>query len=101
MESLVAQNPLRSDRELLRKFREFRDEQAVTELITRHAALVRGVCQRLLGNSADADDAFQATCVVLIRKGEGLRVEGSLAGWLYAVAYRIARRQRRERSRVF
>ncbi|HVW00634.1 MAG TPA: sigma-70 family RNA polymerase sigma factor, partial [Planctomycetaceae bacterium] len=72
----------------------------MTELITRHAALVRGVCQRLLGNSADADDAFQATFVVLIRKGEVLRVEGSLAGWLYAVAYRIARRQRRERSRA-
>ena len=100
MDSLAAQQALRSDRELLRRYREFRDEPAVTELITRHAALVRGVCQRLLGNSADADDAFQATFVVLIRKGEVLRVDGSLAGWLYAVASRIARRLRQERSRA-
>lgn len=90
----------RPDSELLRRYLDSRDEAALTELITRHAALVRGVCHRVLGDSPDADDAFQATFLVLIRSGERIRQPHSLAAWLYGVAHRIALRQRRNRGRL-
>ena len=56
--------------------------------------MVRGVCRQFLRHSHDADDAFQATFLVLVRKARSIRVRKSLAPWLYGVAYRTALRAR-------
>lgn len=83
-----------TDRELLRRFGSRRDEDAFAMLVHRHGALVQATCQRVLGNAADADDAFQATFLVLARKASSPGWQESIAGWLHEVAYRVASRQR-------
>ncbi len=88
-----------SDAELLRRFIERHDRQAAEELIRRHGQLVMGVCRRILGRSADADDAFQATFLVLLRGGLRLREPRSLSAWLYGTAWRIAVRLRTKLAR--
>jgi RNA polymerase sigma factor (sigma-70 family) len=82
------------DGQLLERFIEQEEEQAFTTLVQRHGPLVLRLCRRLLGHTQDAEDAFQATFLVLVRKARGLDRRGSLAGWLYGVAYRIAVRAR-------
>jgi RNA polymerase sigma factor (sigma-70 family) len=84
-----------SDAQLVGRFVDARDamaESAFRELIHRHGPMVMGVCRQILGHRDDADDAFQATFLVLVRKAGSIRVRDSLAPWLYAVAYRTARR---------
>lgn len=83
-----------SDGQLLERFAAAHDEAAFSELMRRHGPLVLSVCRRLLHDSNDVDDAFQATFVVLVRRAAGLRKEGSLASWLYGVAYRVALKAR-------
>jgi RNA polymerase sigma factor (sigma-70 family) len=88
-----------SDAELLSRFVEARGrdataETALRELVNRHAPLVWRVCRQILRREHDADDAFQATFLVLLRKARSIRVEGSLAPWLCGVAYRTAQRAR-------
>jgi len=83
-----------SDRELLRQYVANHDEAAFTALLHRHAPLVWSVCRRLLDNEHDAEDAFQAVFLVLLRKSTSLRVGASLASWLHAVATRIALKSR-------
>ena len=78
-----------SDRELLQGFLAG-DQTAFGELIRRHAALVMGVCQRILQNSSDAEDAFQATFLVLSRKSKSVEWQESIAGWLHNTARRTA-----------
>jgi RNA polymerase sigma factor (sigma-70 family) len=78
----------------LTDFVEHQDEAAFEHLVERHARHVWSVCYRLLGNSADAEDAFQATFVVLIRSGRLIAERGPLGGWLYQVAYRVALKAR-------
>src|SRR5438105_7230457 len=85
------QDSEQSDRVLLAKFIAQRDENAFAALVQKHGPMVRGVCQRLLGQSPDVDDAFQATFLILVRKASAIRKADSLASWLYGVAYRIAR----------
>ena len=69
-------------------------EAAFRELVHRHGPMVLAVCRQLLRHRHDADDAFQATFLVLVRKARSIRVDESLAPWLCSVAYRTARRAR-------
>jgi RNA polymerase sigma factor (sigma-70 family) len=83
-----------SDRQLLRRYADSRDGQAFATLVQRHGSLVLGVCQRVLGNSHDAEDAFQAVFVVLARKAGATGWKESIGPWLHEVAYRVALRAR-------
>ena len=86
-----------SDRQLLERFVARRDavaELAFTTLVERHGPMVLGVCRRILANSHEAEDAFQATFLVLVRQAGSIRVDGSLGRWLYGVATRVAARAR-------
>jgi len=80
-----------SDGELLERFTSLQDENAFAVLMDRHGPLVLGLCRRLLRDGHDADDAFQATFLVLVRKAGSIRRRDTLASWLYGVAYRTAR----------
>jgi len=83
-----------TDRQLLDAFRAGRDADAFGEVVARHGRMVFGVCRRVLRNEADAEDAFQAVFLVLLRKAETFRRGESLGGWLHAVAVRISLRAR-------
>jgi RNA polymerase sigma factor (sigma-70 family) len=87
------------DQQLLERIQEGRDEEAFAALVQRHAALVLGVCRRVLHHEQDAEDAFQATFLVLARHASAIRRHESLANWLYKVAYRLALRLRAQTAR--
>jgi RNA polymerase sigma factor (sigma-70 family) len=82
------------DRELLQRFVAGREEAAFEALMQRHGSMVLGVCRRVLHDVHAAEDAFQATFFVLVRKAASLDRRGSLAGWLYTVAYHLALKAR-------
>src|SRR5262249_37335046 len=86
------------DGELLGSFIERRDESALAALIHRHASMVWGVCRRLLAHH-DADDAFQATFLVLDRKAASIVPRTMVANWLYGVAHQTALQARRNTAR--
>lgn len=86
--------PLIPDGALLDSFLTRRDEAAFEALLRRHGPMVLGVCQRLLSNEADAEDAFQATFLVLVRKGASIRPRGMVGNWLYGVARSTALKAR-------
>src|SRR5262245_53779244 len=88
-----------TDRDLLERFTAQGDESAFEALLRRHGPTVLGVCRRVLGDGPDADDAFQATFLVLVLKARGIRKKESVGSWLYAVAARVAGRALREGSR--
>ena len=88
-----------TDGQLLERFVAAQEEAAFAALVRRHGPLVLGVCRRLLRCRADAEDAFQATFVVLFRRARSLDRRGSLAGWLYTVAYHVALRARAAAAR--
>jgi RNA polymerase sigma factor (sigma-70 family) len=81
-----------SDRELLGRFVLQRDEAAFTELVRRHGRMVLQVCRRILHDWHDAEDACQATFLVLAAKAGSLAWQESVANWLYSVASNVARR---------
>jgi RND family efflux transporter MFP subunit len=95
-----------TDKQLLERFTQQRDENAFAALVQRHGPMVLGVCGRLLRDPNDAEDAFQATFLVLVRKAASLSRPHLLANWLHGVARRTAleakvrsaRRHARERG---
>jgi RNA polymerase sigma factor (sigma-70 family) len=94
-----------TDGQLLQQFARDHAAAAFEELVRRHGPMVLRVCQRLLRAGPDAEDAFQATFIVLVRKASSIAKLESVGSWLYGVAYRIAlrakvraqRKQERER----
>lgn len=83
-----------ADADLLDRFVQRKDEAAFSALLERHGPMVLGVCRRLLPDTHEADDAFQATFLIFLQKAKSLRDPASLGNWLYGVAYRVARRAR-------
>src|SRR5437764_10149603 len=81
-----------SDAQLLERFVGARDEAAFEVLVWRHGAMVLGTCRRLLRREQDAEDAFQATFLALVRKAAAIGKREALGGWLYKVAYRVCLR---------
>src|SRR5262245_63826134 len=79
-----------TDGQLLAAFISRRDEAAFAALVQRHGPMVWGVSQRVVHNEADAEDVFQATFLVLIRKAASLGNRAALGNWLYAVAHHTA-----------
>jgi RNA polymerase sigma factor (sigma-70 family) len=83
-----------SDRHLLERFVRAHDPVAFAALVERHGPMVQGVCRRVLGDAHAAEDAFQATFLVLVHKARSLGRPELLGNWLYGVAYRTAVRAR-------
>lgn len=87
-----------SDGELLGCFIERRDDAAIAALVERHGTMVWGVCRRLL-NHHDAEDAFQATFLVLVRKAASIAPREMVGNWLYGVAHQTSLQARRTAAR--
>jgi RNA polymerase sigma factor (sigma-70 family) len=88
-----------TDRQLLERCVAVRDDDAFEELMRRHGPMVFAVCRRLLPSRQDAEDAFQATFLVLARKAAAVRPPEKVGSWLYGVAYRAAMRVRTAAAR--
>ncbi len=86
-----------TDRELLERYIDCRDDFAFTELVRRHGPMVLSACRRIMRHEQDAEDVFQAAFMVLARRAGSIRKSESLSGWLYQVAYRLALRGRQIR----
>src|SRR5712691_3159107 len=88
-----------TDLELLQRFAHHKDEAAFAALVERHGPMVHGVCRRVLRRAEDAEDAFQATFLVLARKAAAVAWQESVDRWLYQVAYRLAAEARTRNAR--
>jgi RNA polymerase sigma-70 factor (ECF subfamily) len=92
--TVLPERPDLTDGQLLECFLNRRDPAALEVLVRRHGAMVWGVCRRLLRNDHDAEDAFQATFLVLIRKAASVCPQSKVANWLYGVAHQTALKAR-------
>jgi RNA polymerase sigma factor (sigma-70 family) len=88
-----------TDRQLLERFLAVREEAAFEALVRRHGPMVLGVCRRVLEHLHDAEDAFQATFLVLVRKASTIVLRETVGNWLYGVAYRTAQKARATAAR--
>lgn len=88
-----------TDAQLLERFITERDEAAFEAVVRRHGPMVWGVCRRVLRVEADAEDAFQATFVVLVRRVRSIRHRAALGCWLYGVAHKTALKAKAMNSR--
>ena len=88
-----------SEGQLLARFVETKDEAAFEALVSRFGPMVLGVCRQVLNDSHAADDAFQATFLVLVRRAKSIRDRDLLGNWLYGVALKVARRSRADRAK--
>ncbi len=95
--ALGIDQPSLTDAELLELYRYSRSSTALNEIVRRHSPMVASVIRRLISNSQDAEDAFQATFLVLVLSVKKIRNPDSLGSWLYGVAYRTAKRVRSQR----
>ncbi len=87
------------DRALIERFASQRDEDAFAALVRRHGPMVLRVCQRVLHDAHAAEDAFQATFLVLSRKAASLRCTDTVGCFLHGVAFRVAQNARKQRAR--
>lgn len=83
-----------TDGQLLDAYIRDREEAAFAALVSRHGPMVWGVCRRILGNEPDAEDAFQAAFLVLVRKAASIVPQDRIANWLYGVARQTALKAR-------
>src|SRR5688572_26318693 len=88
-----------SDGQLLDRFVSTREEGAFVALLQRYGPMVLHVCQRVLPEMHDAEDAFQATFLLLVKKAASIRKSESVASWLHGTAYRLAVHLRRQSAR--
>jgi RNA polymerase sigma factor (sigma-70 family) len=88
-----------TDGQLLADYLRRGDETALTTLVRRDGPMVWGLCRRVLGNSHDAEDAFQVTFLVLVRKAASIAAPELLANWLYGVAHQTALKARATAAR--
>jgi RNA polymerase sigma factor (sigma-70 family) len=88
-----------TDSQLLKRFAGRQDQAAFAVLVRRHGPMVLAVCRRILRNPHDADDAFQATFLILVRKASLIARPELLGNWLYGVAYRVAVKARANAAR--
>src|SRR5262245_45810706 len=87
------------DAEVLDRFVTRRDADAFEALVRRHGPMVLAVCRRVLRHTQDAEDAFQATFLVLAHKAAAVSPRSQLAGWLHGVAHRTALKARHRAAR--
>jgi RNA polymerase sigma factor (sigma-70 family) len=87
-----------SDRVLIDRFAQARDERAFAELVERHGPLVHSVCRRLLRDAATAADVFQATFLVLAQEAGRAKWRTTIGPWLYTIAVRLARKAQSRRT---
>lgn len=99
LRKLADAGPPEADADLLRRFAADRDEAAFALLVQRHGRLVWAVCRHLTRSDAEADDAFQATFLVLVRNAAKVRDAGKLSAWLHGVAYRVCSKARQSARR--
>jgi RNA polymerase sigma factor (sigma-70 family) len=88
-----------SDEQLLDRFVEQREDAVFEAIVRRHGPMVWGVCRRVLWDRHDAEDAFQATFIVLARKAASVKIREKLGHWLYGVAYQTAMKAKSMRAK--
>lgn len=94
LRALADAGPPDTDADLLRRFVATRDDEAFASLVKRHGRLVWAVCRHLCRSDAEADDAFQATFLVLVRNAASVKDAAKLSAWLHGVAYKVCGKSR-------